>query len=108
MLSQSAILVLDLIQLDLAIQLRCFNVGLDHLAFGVGRGLHSSYMVDKFPDFAKDSGEVKRWTEDVLQKGFLAFEYPVLNEFAAILAWFGLIGEIFVYYSNYIYIVQII
>lgn len=71
-----------------------FNVGLDHLAFGVGRGLHSSYMVDKFPDFAKDSGEVKRWTEDVLQKGFLAFEYPVLNEFAAILAWFGLIGEI--------------
>ncbi len=25
-----------------------FNVGLDHLAFGVGRGLHSSYMVDKF------------------------------------------------------------
>ncbi len=48
-----------------------FNVGLDHLAFGVGRGLHSSYMVDKFPDFAKDSGEVKRWTEDVLQKGFL-------------------------------------
>ena len=45
-----------------------FNVGLDHLAFGVGRGLHSSYMVDKFPDFAKDSGEVKRWTEDVLQR----------------------------------------
>ncbi len=56
-----------------------FNVGLDHLAFGVGRGLHSSYMVDKFPDFAKDSGEVKRWTEDVLQKGFLAFEYPYIS-----------------------------
>ena len=71
-----------------------FNVGIDHLAFGVGRGLHSNYMVDKFPDFAKDSGEVKHWTEDVLQKGFLAFEYPVLNEFVAILAWFGLIGEI--------------
>lgn len=71
-----------------------FNVGIDHLAFGVGRGLHSNYMVDKFPNFAKDSGEVKHWTEDVLQKGFLAFEYPILNEFAAILAWFGLVGEI--------------
>ena len=71
-----------------------FKVGLDYPLFGVGRGLHSNYMVDRFPDFAKDSEEVKQWTGDVLRKGFLAFEYPVLNEFAAILAWFGVIGEL--------------
>ena len=56
-------------------------------------------MVDKFPDFAKDSGEVKRWTEDVLQRASLAFEYPVLNEFAAILAWFWVNRRSLIYYS---------
>ena len=41
------------------------------------------------------------------ERGFLAFEYPVLNEFAAILAWFGVIGgTIYLLHQFYIFYIK--
>ena len=39
--------------------------GIQHPVFGVGQGYVDRYMVNTYPDFAKDNGEVKRWISDV-------------------------------------------
>lgn len=68
------------------------KVGVQHPIFGVGFGYYSMYMVDNFPEFAKDNREIKLWTSFLLKEGFWKTGYPALNTFSYIFAQFGLIG----------------
>ena len=59
---------------------------------GVGMGLHSPYMEERIPDFAKDNQEIQNWIKDMHEKTFLESGPPILNEYAAIGAWEGIPG----------------
>ena len=67
-------------------------VGLEHPVFGVGRGYQGMYMKNNFPDFAKDDKEIKKWTADMELKTPFVSGYPVLNQYAAIFMWNGILG----------------
>lgn len=71
------------------------KIGIDYPLTGVGMGLHSPYMKNRFPDFAKDNYEIKNWIKDMQEKSFLESGLPILNEYAAIFAWEGIVGLIF-------------
>ncbi len=71
------------------------KIGMDYPLTGVGRRLHSPYMKDRIPDFARDNHEIQNWIKDMQEKTFLESGLPVLNEYAAVFAWNGLPGLIF-------------
>jgi len=71
------------------------KIGMDYPLTGVGRGLHSPYMKDRIPDFARDNHEIQNWIKDMQEKTFLESGLPVLNEYAAVFAWNGLPGLVF-------------
>lgn len=68
------------------------RIGIDYSLTGVGMGLHAPYMAERFPNFAQDNHEVKKWIQDMREKTFLESGVPVLNEYAAIWAWNGILG----------------
>ena len=68
------------------------KIGLDNPVIGVGMGLHSPYMEERIPDFAKDNQEIQNWIKDMHEKTFLESGLPILNEYAAIGAWEGIPG----------------
>lgn len=70
------------------------NIGMDYPITGVGMGFHSPYMTNRFPDFAQDNSEVKNWLKDMREKTFLESGLPVLNEYAALFAWEGILGVV--------------
>lgn len=70
------------------------KVGIEHPIFGVGQGYQNMYMRDLFPEFSKNNIEIKNWTKDLDEKGFMQAGYPILNTFSAVLAQTGFIGLI--------------
>ncbi|WP_418475309.1 O-antigen ligase family protein [Dialister hominis] len=70
------------------------TVGIQHPVFGVGQGYVDRYMVNTYPDFAKDNGEVKRWISDVTHLEFGDASFPVVNAFSNVLAEYGIPGLI--------------
>lgn len=69
-----------------------FKVGMEHPLFGVGTNLHSSYMVNNIPEFARQDGEINLWVSLMEKEGFLKSGFPVMNEYAGILAMYGFPG----------------
>ncbi len=69
-----------------------FSVGLENPVFGVGCRFESPYVADHFPEFAKDSGEVKRWIAMLWREGFLKSGIPSFNMFGIIMCRYGIPG----------------
>lgn len=70
------------------------RVGIDHPFFGVGTYLHSPYLSEKIPQFAKEDGEIKIWMKGTKGQGFMEVYVPVMNEYFGILAQYGIFGLI--------------
>lgn len=69
-----------------------FRMGMNHPVTGVGMSLHSPYMKQYIPEFAKNDPEIKNWINDMNNKTFMESGIPVMNEYAAVLAWEGILG----------------
>lgn len=69
------------------------RVGLNHPVFGVGQILVDEYVSDQFTDEDFNNSEVQLWTNALKEKGPLkGGGYPILNQFAGVLARQGILG----------------
>lgn len=69
-----------------------FQVGIDHPVFGVGEGLTSAYVGSNIPQWGNQNQEIKLWVRYLHKDGPLKAGFPILNQFAGILAKFGIVG----------------